>query len=229
VSPSSSSAPALSPPASSSVAVPPGDSIAANGSIVERVVPDDNSCLFRSVAGVVFNDSTADPAPLRRICSSAVAEDPALYSTDMLQMTNPQYCNWILKETSWGGPIELAILSAHFGVELSAVDIKSMHSERYGEGQHGTVGFLMYDGLHYNYVALVLGAGIPDIVQFDSTDAYVVERARSLAQAKHSSGKFTDVHSFRLRCKVCTEIVLGEKGAQEHGEKTSHVEFEEVN
>lgn len=202
------------------------DSITSSGKIVERVVPDDNSCLFRSVAGIVHNDSRFSPASLRRICATAVASDAAFYTTDVLQRSNSDYCAWIMRETSWGGEIELAILSAHFGVELAAWDLRSMVVHRYGEGRYGTVGFLCFDGLHYNFMALDI-PGVADVTKFPSDDIVAFGKAEALARARHDGGEFTDVNSFKLKCGQCGTVVRGERAAQDHGNATGHTSFEE--
>jgi ubiquitin thioesterase OTU1 len=201
-------------------------SITALGVVVECPVPDDNSCMFRSVAGIVCNDQRADPAPLRRVCADAVAADAAFYSTDMLQMSNAAYCDWILRKASWGGQIELAILSAHYKVELAAWDLRSMVVSRYGEGKYKTVGFLVFDGLHYNFLCLKI-PGRRDVTMFPSDDTVAFAEAEAVAKARHDSGSFTDVNSFQLRCKQCGTVVRGERGAQDHGNATGHSQFDE--
>jgi ubiquitin thioesterase OTU1 len=221
-------APASPPAAGRQARSGHGESIAEMGNVVERVVPDDNSCLFRAVAGVVFNDQFTDPAEMRRICSQAIAKNPAFYTEDMLQKPNPAYCEWIQRDTAWGGPIELAILSDHFKIELAAFDIRSMRPQRYGEGRYPQVGFLIYDGLHYNYLCLSIATGIPDITQFEATDPVIFEKVRAVVQRRHDKGDYTDTNSFQLRCTQCGVVAVGERGAQAHGEVTGHTSFEEV-
>lgn len=224
-------APAPASPPASAPAAPSADtdydSITASGSVVERVVPDDNSCLFRSVAGIVHNDWHAAPGPLRRLCADAVAADPDFYTADVLQRGNAEYCAWIMRETAWGGQIELAVLSAHFGVELAAWDLRSMVVHRYGEGKYGTVGFLCFDGLHYNFIALEI-SGIPDVTKFPSDDVVAFRKAEAVAKARHDNSDFTDVNSFKLKCGQCGTVVRGERAAQDHGNATGHTRFEEV-
>lgn len=103
-----------------------------------------------------------------------------------------------------------------------------MHAERYGEGQYSYVGFLVYDGLHYNYLALSRGSGHPDITQFSSNDNTALSMARAIAQQRHDSGSYTDTVTFRLKCMVCGDILRGERAASDHGEKTGHSRFEEI-
>jgi ubiquitin thioesterase OTU1 len=204
------------------------DSITVSGNVVQRVVPDDNSCLFRSVAGIVYNQQNTAPEPLRRICANAVAADPVFYSTDLLQKPNAEYCKWIMRDTSWGGEIELAILSKHFEVELAAWDIGNMVIHRYGEGQYGTVGYLAYDGLHYNFLALEI-PGIPDVTKFPSDDPVAYAKVEELVRAQHVAGSFTNTSTFKLNCEQCGVIVRGEVEAQAHGNATGHTQFSECN
>lgn len=219
--PAAGKAAAETPPAT-----PGYDSITASGSVVQRVVPDDNSCLFRSVAGIVYNQRTAAPEQLRRICANAVAADPGFYTTDMLQKPNADYCKWIMRETSWGGEIELSILSKHFKVELAAWDVGNMVVHRYGEGEYGTVGYLAYDGLHYNFLVLEI-PGVPDITKFPSEDTVAHAKVEALAKAQHAAGSFTNTSTFRLNCEQCGVVVVGEEGAQAHGNATGHARFSE--
>lgn len=36
-----------------------------------------------------------------------------------------EYCDWITKPSSWGGAIEMAILSEHYGTELAAFNVQT--------------------------------------------------------------------------------------------------------
>lgn len=223
-------APAKPPVASNS---PTAESLAAQGTFVERVVPDDNSCLFRSVNGVLGNPS-APEAPLRVLISNAVAADPTLYNEAFLGRPNLEYQKWIQTQNAWGGAIELGILAAHHRIELAAFDVKTMRMDRYGEGNgFSNVGFLMYDGIHYNYLALILN-GVSssdttmDITQFDTKDAYAISKARAVAQAAHDRRQFTDTASFTLKCGQCGTKLKGETGALEHAKTTGHSQFEEA-
>ena len=43
------------------------------------------------------------------------------------------YCDWILAKDSWGGAIELSILSGHFKCEIRCIDIQTCQVHRFGE------------------------------------------------------------------------------------------------
>lgn len=87
------------------------------GKVLLRVMPDDNSCLFRAISYVV----TLGLCPvedLRQAVVDAIRGDPDRYNEAVLEKSVDNYCRWIKTETSWGGGIELGILSNHFGVEV---------------------------------------------------------------------------------------------------------------
>ncbi len=132
-------------------------SIASQGKFVIREVPDDNSCLFRAVNGILGRSHDA-ATPLRLIVANAIGADQAMYSDAFLGRSNEAYRQWILSENAWGGAIELGILAKHFKIEIGAFDVKTMRMDRYGEGNgYPQVGYLIYDGIHYNIWPLRLG------------------------------------------------------------------------
>lgn len=206
-------------------------SIASQGEFVVREVPDDNSCLFRSVNNILGQGSRS-VTPLRRIVATAIGNNPDLYNKAFLGRTNQAYKEWIVTDNAWGGAIELGILASHFRIEFGAFDVKTMRMDRYGEGngfEH--IGFLIYDGIHYNYLALALGGNTQDkstdITQFAANDMYAVEKARQVAQIAHQAKQYTDTQNFLLKCNDCGARLRGEKDAVQHATNTSHTNFSE--
>lgn len=123
-----------------------------NGILMKKVVPADNSCLFTSI-GYVLNGTvdTDIGAFMRQIIAQHVANDKTTYTEAMLGRPNLEYCEWILRLDSWGGAIEVAILSSFYGMELCVVDIINAIIIRFGEDQnYGTRAFLLFDGIHYD-------------------------------------------------------------------------------
>uniref|UniRef100_A0A0V0HIC5 Ubiquitin thioesterase OTU n=1 Tax=Solanum chacoense TaxID=4108 RepID=A0A0V0HIC5_SOLCH len=72
------------------------------GSIVRRVIPSDNSCLFNAVGYVMDRDRNKAPE-LRQVIAGTVASDPEKYSDAFLGKSNKEYCDWILNPEKWGG------------------------------------------------------------------------------------------------------------------------------
>jgi len=83
-----------------------------------------------------------------------ILSNPNLYTETFLGRPVYEYCAWIQDDRSWGGEIELSILSAHFKVEVLVFDVISMSRLCYGEDQGFTQRlFLLYDGIHYDAIA----------------------------------------------------------------------------
>ncbi|PXF42411.1 Ubiquitin thioesterase OTU1 [Gracilariopsis chorda] len=203
----------------------PASSILSNGTIVIREVPDDNSCLFRSV-NALLSRSNQPPESLRTIVKDAVAAQPELYSEAFLGRSNAQYQQWIMDANSWGGAIELSALAHHFRIELAAFDIKTMRLDRYGEGkQFSSVAYLVYDGIHYNYMALAIGD--LHVTQFDVKEQLVEEHMRKQAQKLHDERRYTDTANASFKCAQCGKVLQGEKAVAAHAQQSGHSEFSE--
>eukprot|EP00730_Choanoeca_flexa_P015305 TRINITY_DN7002_c0_g1_i1.p1 TRINITY_DN7002_c0_g1~~TRINITY_DN7002_c0_g1_i1.p1 ORF type:complete len:203 (+),score=14.58 TRINITY_DN7002_c0_g1_i1:225-833(+) len=83
---------------------------------IRRIVPADNSCLFRAVAYLLHPVAVTEgysaesvPTPLAQELRAVVAEkvlsDPATYSEAMLGRPPLEYAQWIQKPESWGGTV----------------------------------------------------------------------------------------------------------------------------
>lgn len=130
----------------------PGSSGNFNGILLKKVVPADNSCLFTSVRfvlnGKVDNEGSE---MMRHIIAQEVAANPQEYNDAVLGKSNADYCAWIQKPDSWGGAIEVAILSNYYGIEIDVVDIQNAIINRFGEDKnYGLRVFLLFDGIHYD-------------------------------------------------------------------------------
>lgn len=60
------------------------------------------------------------------------------------------------------------------------------------------------------------------------TDEHVFQEAKLLAQQAKSSGQFTDVNKFSLKCLDCQTMMKGQVEAQEHAKNSGHINFGEV-
>eukprot|EP00741_Cyanophora_paradoxa_P024699 tig00000282_g23843.t1 len=167
--PASSSAPATAAPAAPAPARAPAPAAALSAQeeecVVRRKVADDNSCLFSSVGYVLEGHDVTKAPQLRRLIANAVGADPEEYNEAVLGKTNAEYQKWILSPNSWGGAIELSILSRHYRTEIAAFDlISGTRVDLYGEGAgYNQRVMLLYDGIHYDALAL---APFPDAPTF---------------------------------------------------------------
>lgn len=124
------------------------------GILLKHIVPADNSCLFSSIFFVLNGrvDETGTIVPLmRQIIAETISRETEQFSEAMLGKPNGEYCKWIQNDKSWGGAIEVSILSNYYGMEIAVVDTINGIINRFGEDQqypHRV--FLLFDGIHYD-------------------------------------------------------------------------------
>lgn len=204
------------------------------GVVVRREIPSDNSCLFNAVGYVMDHDKHKAPE-LRQVTAATVVSDPVRYSEAFLGKPNEEYCAWILDPKKWGGAIELSILSQFYGREIAAYDVQTLRCDLYGqEEKYPERVMLIYDGLHYDALAMSPFEGAPE--EFDQT-IFPVDKDRSIGPAEnlalelvkdaHRKRSYTDIANFTLRCGTCQAGLIGQKEAVEHAQATGHVNFQE--
>ena len=203
----------------------------ASGILTRKVVPADNSCLFTSMH-LVMNDGAYDlsAAPhLREVIAHIVSRDPSTYSEAILGKPNHSYCKWIRDKNSWGGGIELSILSQYFNTEIAVVDTQSGRVDRFGEDKNYKERvFLIYDGIHYDpLIYEPIDAHVTLRTKFSITNDVILAQALELASEAKSIRQFTDVEGFSLRCLACQTPLRGQKEATGHAKSTGHVNFGE--
>lgn len=115
--------------------------------LVLRIMPDDNSCLFRAF-NTAFFGAMDNMTELRSIIAQNIQANPDTYSAVVLDQQPDDYCTWIQTEDAWGGAIELDILSKHFDVEISSIDVQTLRTDRFNEGRPERC-ILVYSGQSY--------------------------------------------------------------------------------
>lgn len=204
-------------------------SLEHDGIFVLRVMPDDNSCLFRAISTALLPGADT-MVELRSTVAETIQSNPDVYSSAILEQPRDDYCRWIKDETSWGGAIEMSILSKHFDIEICSIDLGNLRIDHFNEGQNKRC-FLVYSGIHYDTIALSAGDNASpefDTTVFDASDSLVLEKALVLCRMLQERNYYTDVAAFRLHCNTCGAILTGEKGAKEHTSRTGHSDFSQV-
>ncbi|KAL2862918.1 ubiquitin-specific protease OTU1 [Aspergillus lucknowensis] len=199
------------------------------GTFVLRVMPDDNSCLFRAVSTALLGGEDA-MTELRSVVAEAIQNNPNEYPKVVLEKEPDEYCRWIKNENSWGGAIELSILSKHFDIEICSIDVQSLAKVRFNEGQSRRC-VLVYSGIHYDTIALTPEVNAPpefDQKVFDAEDLLVEEKSVALCKLLQGQHYYTDTASFRIKCNRCGGIFTGEQGATKHANETGHDDFQEA-
>ncbi|KAF2730458.1 ubiquitin thioesteras-like protein OTU1 [Polyplosphaeria fusca] len=202
------------------------------GTIVLRVMPDDNSCMFRALGSAVLSSSLDSMTELRSMVAQAIQADRDMYNEAILQRTPDEYCKWIQYSDSWGGGIELSILSQEFDIEICSINVQDLRVDRFNEGKAKRC-ILVYSGIHYDTVAFV-PSDCPtydtdhDVKLFDSADDVVLEAARQLCGELKKKHYFTDTQRFDIKCNKCGWTGQGERAAVQHATDTGHSDFGEA-
>lgn len=170
------------------------------GQLIRFSVPADNSCLFSSIYFVLHSGKfdLSYNKYLRNLVAKKIESDQITYSEAMLGRTNSDYCKWIRRDDSWGGGIELAILTNEYEIEICVINTECEgRIDYFGEDRHFPYRvFLLYDNLHYDPVYLVTY----DVVQgkeliqtkFHRTDEAILSLAKELVDEFHSNTKAAD-------------------------------------
>ena len=199
------------------------------GTLVLRIMPDDNSCLFRAVASAVTGDMDT-MHELRSIVAQTIQANPEKYTKGLLEKEPDAYCRWIQTDNAWGGQIETEIFSQHFEIEICVFDVQSLRVYMYNEGAPRRC-FLVYSGIHYDTIALnILGtAPEEDVKQFEAPiKDEILPQAKELCRKLQDRHYYTDPSAFKLLCKDCGTTCVGEAGATQHAKDTGHYNFGEA-
>jgi ubiquitin thioesterase OTU1 len=190
-------------------------------SMQRKEISSDNSCLFNAVLFVLGR--TEGVAELRRQIAETVEKDPLQYNEGFLGKSARDYGLWIMKKDTWGGEIELSILSSLLRIEIAVVDIQTSNVYIYGEhaGLSARV-YLLYDGIHYDAIYRAMNT-----TKFSPDDSNALSGARTVASTLKARNAFVDVYGFQLRCNSCGCKLRGQKDAVEHAKATGHTDFGE--
>ena len=117
-------------------------------------VPGEGSCLFLSVDLIMNGGQLRSESGrlMRTIIVEEVWNNQQKYD-GILRSSSKDYCHWIMKESSWGGSVELEIFSKYYAVEIISLHIflKPLDWMEYGtEANYEKRIFLVYNGKHYD-------------------------------------------------------------------------------
>ncbi|KAI0064472.1 OTU-domain-containing protein [Artomyces pyxidatus] len=206
------------------------------GFLVHRVVPDDNSCLFSSVA-LVFEQDMRKASTIRQVVADAIRKDPETWNEAILGRPREDYIKTILSPNSWGGAIELSILAAHYSTEIASIDVETGRIDHFtpsvGPPPTNRV-LLIYSGIHYDAAVIAPTADAPaewcaSIVPVAGNDVEdpTMRALGQLATLLRKKRAYTNTATFDLKCEICAKGLKGEKEARAHAEETGHTKFGE--
>ncbi|TGO37919.1 hypothetical protein BHYA_0086g00340 [Botrytis hyacinthi] len=198
--------------------------------LVLRVMPDDNSCLFRAFGTAVLPGDDLSMHELRSVVASTIQGNPELYSKVVLEQEPDDYCRWIQTSDAWGGAIEMGILAEAFGIEVVCVDVQSLSIHKFHESGSNNRCVLVYSGIHYDMLALSPFSSTPenDVRVFDKSDDTIIVKAVELCSKLREKHYYTDTGGMAIKCKDCGVIIHGEAQAAAHAQQLGHYNMVEV-
>ncbi|VDC06647.1 unnamed protein product [Peniophora sp. CBMAI 1063] len=202
------------------------------GYLVHRIVPDDNSCLFASVA-LVLEQDIGKAQTIRKVVGDAIRKDPGTWTEAMLGRPPEEYIRVITSKDSWGGAIELSILASYYSTEIASIDVETGRIDNFTPTSgvsSGNCVLLIYSGIHYDAAILKPALDVPDdfsTTVFNSGNPQILAALKQLADKLRKKRMYTNTATFDLKCEDCGQGLKGEKGAREHASQTGHVRFGE--
>jgi len=102
-------------------------------SVRRKIIPADNSCLFNAV-NYALNQNLSEPEIMRSLIAAEIQSNMDFYNSAILDGKDPyDYCDWIMRDTTWGGGIEISILCKCFQISIGVVDAVHNTIEFLGE------------------------------------------------------------------------------------------------
>ena len=191
--------------------------------IKKKDIPADNSCLFNAV-NFAINGSAENPEIIRDIIVSEISSNPDQYNAAILGRPPEEYCKWISNKETWGGGIELSILSKFFNIQIGVADIQFITIEYFGNSNKCI--YLLYNNIHYDVFYKEENGKISGI--FDTYDTNIKREVMDICMQFQKFENFTDLKNFDIKCMQCGELMKGQNEVIEHSKKTGHFNFNEI-
>jgi ubiquitin thioesterase OTU1 len=192
-------------------------------SIKKKDIPADNSCLFNAI-NFAINQNSDNPEIIRGIISSEIMANPNEYNSGILGKDPDKYCKWIMDKETWGGGIELSILSKFFQIQIGVADIQHITIEYFGN--YDKCIYLLYNNIHYDVFYKEENGKITGV--FDSNDEKVKNEIMDICLDLQKHALYVDPTLFSIECMQCGLFMHGQNDVVEHTKKTGHINFKEV-
>ena len=192
-------------------------------SIKKKVIPADNSCLFNAI-NFAINQNAENPEVIRDIITAEIRSNPEDYNAAILGKDPEEYCKWISNKETWGGGIELSILSKFFHVQIGVADIQFITIEYFGN--YDKCIYLLYNNIHYDVFYKEENGKITGV--FDSNDANVKQEIMDICMQLQSQENYVDTANFSLKCMECGFLLKGQNEVIKKKKKTGHINYGEI-
>lgn len=86
--------------------------------------------MFRALGIALEHDAPKSAEKLRQRVAEEIVKDSDTWSEPVLGMEPRRYADKMLKSTTWGGAIELAVISKVYQTEIDSVDVQTGRTDR---------------------------------------------------------------------------------------------------
>lgn len=194
--------------------------------LLRHIVPADNSCLFHAVDACISGSEAAvigGAQALRRLAASHMLSYPEEFSEAVLGRPPAAYAESLAGSSTWGGALECRALADALRVQVATADIRTASLMVFGEDRSFARRlYLLYDGIHYDYLATASGTRL-----FSPDDSAAATAAVAATEALRRAHAYTDTAHFSLLCTACGATVAGAAEAEAHAQVTGHSGFVE--
>ncbi|KAK8076173.1 hypothetical protein PG994_003445 [Apiospora phragmitis] len=209
---------------------------------VLRVMADDNSCMYTAMMPIISQSAqergmdVSTAGALRQVIGQQILSQPDVYNAAVLEKAPGAYVANLLNPQSWGGSIELNVLSELFDIEICIVSVSSGSIISMGEGQHERRCVVLWSGIHYDRIVEMFFAGAADTgdTEFDvctwecATSDHILQGALEMAAILKENNYAHDSNAAVYSCKQCGWVGQGEKELVKHCQATSHSEIQTI-
>ena len=192
-------------------------------SIKKKDIPADNSCLFNAV-NFAINQNADSPEIIRGIIASEIMANPQEYNSAVLDKEPEEYCKWIMKKETWGGGIELSILSKFFQIQIGVADIQHITIVQFGHNNNCI--YLHYNNIHYDVFYKEENGKVTGI--FNTYDERVKNEIMDICLQLQKEQRYIDASMFSVECMQCGYLLPEQKDVIEHSKKTGHINFKQI-
>ncbi|KAK7918487.1 OTU-like cysteine protease [Apiospora marii] len=221
---------------------PPTVRLPTGNDLVLRVMADDNSCMYTAMMPIIRNSAlergidVSTAGALRQVIGQQILSQPDTYNSAVLEKSPGAYVNNLLNPQSWGGSIELNVLSELFDIEICVVSVSNGSVIYTGQGQHERRCVILWSGIHYDRVVETLFGGAADTgdTEFDvctwdcATSDHILKGALEMAAILKESNYAHDSNAAVYSCQQCGWVGQGEKELIKHCQATSHSEIQTI-
>lgn len=195
-----------------------------------HTVPDDNSCLFHAISYALYKDISVSQQ-LREIVSHVIKNNKAEHSEAILGRPNAEYVEWIVQKSSWGGAIEISILSKYMEIAILTLDIDANRFEKFNDEKYNKFIMIVFSGIHYDVIEIFHQDSKELQTVFDFADAesdVFLAQALCIAESMKAAGMSFNTKRDKIRCNICGTISVGERDVARHVEATGHLDFDQA-